>query len=126
MFNTLLIFPPFWSNYYPYLSLPVLKAYLKQNGHEVNQWDINATLNSLDRDRYDSITRRGWNLASTRERVLSNVARKPSRVSCCHFDSLLTVVAGDFRVCACLSKICNVAKGELVAMLPLNLLAGRY
>jgi anaerobic magnesium-protoporphyrin IX monomethyl ester cyclase len=43
--KTLLIFPPLWNNFYPYLSLPVLKAYLNKKGYEVNQWDINALLN---------------------------------------------------------------------------------
>ena len=35
-----------WNNLYPYLSLPVLKAYLKQKGHSVEQWDINADFNN--------------------------------------------------------------------------------
>lgn len=43
--KTLLIFPPLWNNFYPYLSLPVLKAYLNEKGYEVTQWDINAALN---------------------------------------------------------------------------------
>ena len=43
--KTLLVFPPLWNNFYPYLSLPVLKASLNEKGYEVNQWDINAALN---------------------------------------------------------------------------------
>ena len=43
--KTLLLFPPLWSNFYPYLSLPVLTAYLKQRGHDVEQWDVNADFN---------------------------------------------------------------------------------
>ena len=36
-----LIFPPQWSPTQPYLSLPSLVAYLKKNGYNVNQHDIN-------------------------------------------------------------------------------------
>jgi len=37
----LLLFPPFWSATQPYLSLPALTAYLRKQGHEVKQRDMN-------------------------------------------------------------------------------------
>ncbi len=39
--KVLLIFPPFWTPYRPYLSLPSLTAYLKSNGIDVIQKDFN-------------------------------------------------------------------------------------
>ncbi len=38
-FHTLLVFPPVWTPATPYLALPVLTAYLKQNGCDVSQFD---------------------------------------------------------------------------------------
>jgi hypothetical protein len=40
--KVLLIFPPNWSPYRPYLSLPSLSAYLKSNGINVIQKDFNV------------------------------------------------------------------------------------
>lgn len=39
--NIKLIFPPQWSPYQPYLSLPSLSAHLKNKGYNVNQCDLN-------------------------------------------------------------------------------------
>jgi len=39
--NITLIFPPHWSPYQPYLSIPSLTAYLRQHGYRVTQRDIN-------------------------------------------------------------------------------------
>jgi anaerobic magnesium-protoporphyrin IX monomethyl ester cyclase len=39
--KTLLIFCPYWEPSMPYLSLPSLSAYLRQNGYPVDQWDLN-------------------------------------------------------------------------------------
>jgi len=41
MVKTLLVFPPFWEPRQPYLSLPALTAWLRQQGCEVRQWDLN-------------------------------------------------------------------------------------
>ena len=40
--KTALIFPPQWYPSQPYLSLPTLTAYLKAQGHEVDQFDFNV------------------------------------------------------------------------------------
>jgi len=37
----LLIFPPQWDPFIPYLSLPHLKAYMESKGYEVKQRDLN-------------------------------------------------------------------------------------
>ena len=39
--NITLIFPPHWSPYQPYLSIPSLSAFLKEKGYKVKQRDIN-------------------------------------------------------------------------------------
>ncbi|AOV99972.1 hypothetical protein [Dehalococcoides mccartyi] len=39
--KTLLIFPPQWIPYQPYLSLPSLTAYLKEHGVDTVQYDFN-------------------------------------------------------------------------------------
>jgi anaerobic magnesium-protoporphyrin IX monomethyl ester cyclase len=41
MFKTLLIFPPFWEPTQPYLALPALTAWLRAQGCQVRQWDLN-------------------------------------------------------------------------------------
>ncbi|MBF2055314.1 MAG: radical SAM protein [Candidatus Sericytochromatia bacterium] len=41
MIDALLVFPPFWEPTQPYLSLPALTAWLRQQGHSVRQWDLN-------------------------------------------------------------------------------------
>lgn len=39
--TTLLVFPPFWEPTQPYLSLPALVAWLRQQGYSASQWDLN-------------------------------------------------------------------------------------
>ena len=51
--KVLLIFPPLWIPYRPYLSLPSLSAYLKDNGVTVVQKDFNIeAYNLLLSERY--------------------------------------------------------------------------
>lgn len=40
-FSSLLIFPPFWEPTQPYLAIPALTAWLRQQGQTVRQWDLN-------------------------------------------------------------------------------------
>jgi anaerobic magnesium-protoporphyrin IX monomethyl ester cyclase len=48
-----LIFPPFWGDpSVPHIAIPALTSYLKQNGHNVRQWDLNLeALHYLFADR---------------------------------------------------------------------------
>ena len=39
--KSLLAFCPYWEPSMPYLSLPALSGYLRQNGCDVEQWDLN-------------------------------------------------------------------------------------
>jgi hypothetical protein len=41
MAKVALVFPPFWDPSYPYLSLPLLSAFLKQHGHYCTKVDLN-------------------------------------------------------------------------------------
>ncbi|HPZ07015.1 MAG TPA: radical SAM protein [Candidatus Eremiobacteraeota bacterium] len=59
-----LIFPPHWAPYQPYLSLPVLTALLRREGHSVTQRDINIecvdyfTSTAVQRDMFRKIMAR--------------------------------------------------------------------
>ncbi len=39
--RTLLMFCPYWEPSMPYLSLPSLCSYIRQNGYPIDQWDLN-------------------------------------------------------------------------------------
>src|SRR5690606_13743092 len=45
----LLIFPPIWEPTQPFLSVPSLTAFMRENGHEVIQKDLNVEF-------YDTVT----------------------------------------------------------------------
>lgn len=70
LYDILLLFPPQWRPTQPYLSLPYLTAFLRENGFKVKQIDVNAiTYNTL---LSAETVKKAIDLISERKRKLEN------------------------------------------------------
>src|SRR5208283_6090205 len=69
--KVILVFPPQWTPFRPYLSLPSLAAYLRQKGIEVIQKDFNV-------EAYDTLLSSGY-LKSLEDRLRSRFALLDSK-----------------------------------------------
>ena len=108
--KTLLIFPPQWIPYRPYLSLPSLAAYLRQNGIDVEQRDFNI-------EAFDLMLSKDY-LLGLESRLkaqfirLENQDRLQAGIEQSHYNDLFMALANLQRTTRCIDAAKKTYRGQ--------------